>query len=366
MTRNGDEQTTLAAANLRDALLEEEIEEVHPHSGLVHDRDALELLSYLAGQDLEDSHLYQQVLSTEASRATSEAVEAGNVSQMQFMIGYVDNAQDGEDGLVRAARRLSDEGAIGLVVGPPGSGKTATAIDTAAIWQALTGGEVVSNVQSWDLADETVTSSSGLKDALASSEGQVLAVLDELGQTLTSRGEEQQDADEFAKDLKYIRKDMGDGFASRGSLLGVGHTFKDIAKDIRRLATLYIQKPSRRDPGRMVLFDSQGGQDSRDGVGKFKGITDTAQSYREWEASEFVVDRDDVEDVEDDDDQDDARRAQVRTAIKAVKPWDDEGMSQEAVARWGIVTYSSSWVGDRCREWREGEWRELVADPRDD
>lgn len=53
----------------------------------------------------------------------------------------------------------------------------------------------------------------------------------------------------------------------------------------------------------------------------------------------------------------------VKTAIRAVKPWDDDaGLSYPKAAQ--LVDYSREWVGNRVREWRdEYKHRELVEDP---
>lgn len=57
------------------------------------------------------------------------------------------------------------------------------------------------------------------------------------------------------------------------------------------------------------------------------------------------------------------RREAIRYAIKLYQPWsDDDGMSQSQVASM-IGDYSASWVGNRVREWRDGEHRDLVAKP---
>lgn len=59
------------------------------------------------------------------------------------------------------------------------------------------------------------------------------------------------------------------------------------------------------------------------------------------------------------------RREAVKTAIRAVQPWHDEGVSYLEASK--LVDYSREWVGNRVREWRdEYEHRDLVADPTED
>ncbi|MEF8786613.1 MAG: hypothetical protein V5A45_11825 [Haloarculaceae archaeon] len=58
-----------------------------------------------------------------------------------------------------------------------------------------------------------------------------------------------------------------------------------------------------------------------------------------------------------------SREQAIETALRAVKPWDDDiGISQADTG--DIVGYSAGWVNDRVREWRNGEHREKVNDPR--
>ena len=59
-------------------------------------------------------------------------------------------------------------------------------------------------------------------------------------------------------------------------------------------------------------------------------------------------------------------RELTKVAIRLYKPWDDETTrSYEEVAD-AIAEKSTSWVGNRVREWRNGEHRELVPDPREE
>lgn len=54
-----------------------------------------------------------------------------------------------------------------------------------------------------------------------------------------------------------------------------------------------------------------------------------------------------------------ARDQQLKTAIRAVKPWDDDaGMTYREAAK--LIDYSSSWVGDRVDEWKDGHHRDIV------
>ena len=49
-------------------------------------------------------------------------------------------------------------------------------------------------------------------------------------------------------------------------------------------------------------------------------------------------------------------------AIHLRRPWsDDDGLAYSEIAEW--LPYSRQWVGERIRAWRDGDLRDLVADP---
>jgi len=57
-------------------------------------------------------------------------------------------------------------------------------------------------------------------------------------------------------------------------------------------------------------------------------------------------------------------RELTKVAIRLYKPWDEETTrSYEEVAD-AIAEKSDTWVGNRIREWKNGDHRELVSDPR--
>lgn len=68
------------------------------------------------------------------------------------------------------------------------------------------------------------------------------------------------------------------------------------------------------------------------------------------------------EEVDDTPDPDEIRdEEQIKTVVRAVRPWDDEkGMSRRQAAK--LVDYSYGWVRDRVEEWDDGAHRDLVED----
>ena len=52
----------------------------------------------------------------------------------------------------------------------------------------------------------------------------------------------------------------------------------------------------------------------------------------------------------------------IEVAIRLYQPWNDSnGPSYREIAE--ILPYGTGWIGPRIRAWRDGEYRELVADP---
>lgn len=373
------DQTVYAAAQgrefLRNQLADKENSWIFEYAGLIDDAETLDLLNYYCGlfEDTGDNfletRLAQIIIKSAATRTTDRAYREGNVSQLQGMVGLVGRGEDGKQALSEIAERLADEGMICFIVGPPGSGKTALMADVTRVWGALTGGQVYSNLV-WEGADKTVTTDREMFEAMAHYEGPTLGALDELSQELTGRGKQASQAEKFAKALTLVRKKESKHgpYAKRGSVVGVAHTKKRLAPSLRRMATLVVQKPSRKDPGRLILYESEGGSDDLTEIGQYRGLTDTRERYNQHEASSFDV----LGDVEDDGDETEAppdpdevrREAAIETAVKAVKPWTDEGMSYREAA--SLVPFSSSWVGERAKEWESGQHRDVVDAPEDE
>jgi hypothetical protein len=55
-------------------------------------------------------------------------------------------------------------------------------------------------------------------------------------------------------------------------------------------------------------------------------------------------------------------RTLTALAIYCYAPWEDGGPSYRELSF--VFPYSRQWIGERVRAWRDGEFRDLVADPR--
>lgn len=353
---SNDKTGAYAAAELSTELRGEEPgENVRSFAGLIDDSETLRLLNYYdgllgPGEDIEETRIGRLIISNAATETIDEAVRSGSVSHMKSATGLTANEREGGDLYAAAADELSHEGAIGLVFGSPGSGKTATTLDIARSWKVRTGGSLIGNT-SWEGFDRIVTSDKEMLEAMASIEGPVLAVLDEIAQELSGFGTGNKAAEQFSDRLLFIRKreERHGEYAKRGSVLLIGHTRTKTAKSIRRVASFGINKPSRSDPGRAELLSSQGGEDAWNHEADYQGLTDTAESYPEREASEFdiILEEDSEEESESPDDI--RKEEHIKTAIQAVNGGMTYGEASE------LVPYSSDWIGKVYRNWDKGK-----------
>lgn len=359
---SNDSTSAYAAAELGSTLRGEDPgSSVREYAGLIDDKETIRILNYYDGlidEPIEETDIGRLIISNAATETIDEAVRSGSVSQMKSATGLTGNEQDGGDLYGAAADLLSYEGSIGLVFGSPGSGKTATTLDIARSWKVRTGGSLIGNT-SWGGFDRIVRSDMEMLEAMAEIEGPVLAVLDEIAQELSGFGTGNKAAETFSDRLLFIRKreEEHGPKAKRGSVLLIGHTRTKTAKSIRRVASFGINKPSRSDPGRAELLKSEGGVDDWEHESDYKGLTDTAESYPEREASSFDIIMPDEDDEESKDPESIKKEEQIRTAIEACR----SGMTYGDVS--DLVPFSEEWVGKVYRSWKNRDKHTHIVDP---
>jgi energy-coupling factor transporter ATP-binding protein EcfA2 len=345
-------ENAYASAELATSLRDEPGEYVRDWSGLIDDKETVELLNHLdtvSAEPVEQTKMGRQIIENAASETIDDSVRAGNVSQMKAATGLTNQSEDKDRFFVEVADRLANEGSVGLVFGSPGSGKTSLVLDAANVWRAITGGRVIANID-WEGADETFYSDTAMLEAMAAYQGPVLAVLDEVAQELSGFGTGSKKAESFSDSLLFIRKreQQHGEYAKRGSVLAVAHTRTKTAKEIRRVASFAVEKPNKNRPDMARILESEGGKDEWQELDTYQGLTDTAETYDEYQASEFEVSEnyDDEADV-DEPDVDPEKRAAIQTALTLAL---EEGLSYEKAGE--TVGYSSSWVSDRVSEYR--------------
>lgn len=352
-----------AAAELGTALRDGEADSVRRFAGLIDDDRGRALLNYydsLFLEPVEETSIGQEIIANYSTDTIDNAVKNGAVSQMKAATGLTGQSEDGRDFYGAVASQLEYEGSIGLVFGSPGSGKTATTIDAAKVWQARTGGAIIGNT-TWDGFDGQFSSDKELLEEMASRKGPVLAVIDEVAQDLSGFGSGNKDAEHFSDNLLLIRnrdREYGD-YAKKGSVLLVGHTRVKTAKSIRRIASFGIEKPKRSAPDRARLLESEGGKDQWEEVDSYQGLTDSAANYAEYESSTFTIELADEDDEDDGEDthKDEQWRKDVETVIRATQVRD---MTQKEAM--DLVDWSKGWVANRVQEWKDGE-HEFVTLP---
>jgi hypothetical protein len=355
-----------ASAELASELRGEEPgEQVRRWAGLIDDKQTLSLLDRLETSldaPVEQTAIGREIIGREATETVDEAVRAGHVSQMKAATGFTKQHEGARECLSEVAGRLSDEGTVGLVFGAPGSGKTSLCIDAATVWRAYTGGRVIANID-WNGSDGTFKSDTEMLEQMASSKGQTLAIVDEVAQELSGFGTGNKKVEAFSDSLLFIRKrETAHGpNPKRGSVLAVGHTRTKTAKSIRRVASFGVEKPDKSRKHMARLLNSEGGKDDWNELGSYQGLTDSAESFDEYQASAFSVSENYSDgDGGDGDSIDVSRRADIQTVITLVETQD-----ATYTAAGDAVGYSSSWVSDRVSEHRDGEfsdWIEVATD----
>jgi hypothetical protein len=187
-------------------------------------------------------------------------------------------------------------------------------------------------------------------EAMASYQGPVLAVLDEVAQELSGFGTGSKKAEAFSDSLLFIRKRQEEHgeYAKRGSVMAVAHTRTKTAKEIRRVASFAVEKPDKTRPDRARILESEGGKDEWHELDTYQGLTDTAETYDEYQASDFEV----SEDYDDDsgDGSDNGKDDAIRRALELHL---NEGFTQEDAGK--AVGYSAGWVSNKVQKFRAGE-----------
>lgn len=367
------EQVTYSAAQLRKRILGGEVEESHAHAGLVPDDDARELLNTLAtafdpaqhaGLDaVEESELFQTVLRNETTDTLTDAVTAGNVSQMQYAVGMVNHEKDAESGSYRRwlHSTLVSEATVLFVTGGMNSGKTDWGHAAADEWHMVTRGRILTNLESAAERNEHVEFVSSYEEVetlFKESTDDFYLFIDETGQGLTGVGSDQQKANALAALLKLVRK----GDAPPGTkrcITFAGQTIMDLSRDLRRLVAqtgAFVHKPSKKrlEVYGDELVDATEIQKAKPKT-TFTGIKKSRITFDTTEEPGFDMSGA-VEDSTGDGGLSE-RQKDIRTAIRAVA---NQGLDYRGAA--GLTDYRKDWVGDRYREWRDhGEHVEIAG-----
>lgn len=245
------DETLLTAAKLREQI-DGNIDggpDVLAHAGTVTDPDDVHVLSWLAHaledaddlpDDLEETSLGREVLSTFRTATATAAVQESDPTQLSHLVGVTEQDLDAS-ALTLPARildLLENDGALCtiLAAGIPNSGKTNTVwllVELARTrWKDLT---VISNAKA-DLVDRRVTSAHELAIAILEEDGPIAVVIDEGSTHFDARTNSYEVAAQWSPLLKRMSK-VGVELAAV-----IGHTGKDVDPEVKRLTTVGLYK----------------------------------------------------------------------------------------------------------------------------
>jgi len=368
MADKNSEQVTYSAAQLSEAL--PELREAHPHAGKVQNTDKRQLMSYLASVhdgDITETDIYRDIVRNEATESLTDAINEGNVSEMQFAVGMVDHSEGHADRNAQAWLRnqILDEAYVGWVTGGMGSGKTDFAFDRADDFHHATRGRVGTNVESAVTSNDHIEGVYGYEELDAffkESSTDTIMVLDETDQRLSGKGKDGQYADALADSLKLIRK--GDSSQCYRAILLIGQTIRGAGKELRRLikSNGHLYHKTSKTTVEVYKNVVSGELENKSPDREITGVRGTRYDFDTGEESGFDMSAALGENSDEDEDSELSRQQAIAIVLRAHKPWTDEsGVSQADAA--DSVGYSAGWVCDRVREWRNGEYRELVNHP---
>jgi len=297
-----------AAADLRDYLLRGDDGEVpRPEAIGLESEAAVDVMVAVmrhypyddpdVPDDPMQSAIVQSIIQSSGSRSLQKAVEQGNLDKISYWKGITgtDKSDAGTFELVEVIRDLFKPGdrdhMLNLViyappppVGPTGVGKTDFA------YTVIEGAEVchddisVSSNNTTDPYDDDVQSWSELESWLSSTSGTKLFMWDEAAQVLQFSDMDAGKA--LSQLIKLLRK-------HNCHLIVVGHTGKDIPRDVRRMV-MFCQKTSKKEAviGAGLTEDQKGWMKIDNVTHRIENIPATSVEYSSTgDTGEFVFDQ---------------------------------------------------------------------------
>jgi hypothetical protein len=241
------------------------------------------------------------------------------------------------------------------VIGDEGMGKSTLIIQLAVAYCLARDGEPP---EIDELLDRICFDRRGFQEMMANSEKQALIIVPDAARILYSM-------DVAKSEQKQIEKDLMDVRGLEYFILLGFQSWDRIGGEIKeRRAKLAIKIPRRglvRGYGREAMDHriDEGTWPSSDLTDKFPPLdgTDLWQAYQELDEQEK---RDRLAGEGNRDPEEAKKDVQRAVAIRAVKPWAprNHGMTQRDAAK--LIDYSESWVSETVRDWKDGEYRELV------
>jgi len=252
---------------------------------------------------------------------------------------------------------------IVAVVGDEGSGKSTYMTHMAVLWDSIQNetvdnGRVLESIL-WGGRDEFI-------EALRERDPGSLIAVQDAAHSLFSKEAMHGAQIQLEKSLLDIR--------IRNFLIVLGfQDFDDMPSGLkdRRCETVFRLETHRGQPTGNVRIYDRGSIDKRIQEGEWPDEADERDRFESLDGTEIWAsfserDREAklsrLEDSRDMGTEEVQKREQLKIALRAVRPWDDtDGMSQGETAR-HLLDYSQSWVSEQIRNWKSGDYPELLPD----
>lgn len=288
-------------------LPKQEHRDVHPVVGMIPDKDIRHYVMFQAEaydpdapefdgvdmpRDFWDTDFAQEIIRKYGTDVGTNALESGNVGQLQYFSGLVGYKTDvsGMQTLMKTQQLIEKFPVFILYIfAPMGFGKTDFALLMIEVFYSVYGDENVitgSNIGSWDEGDAYIDTYEDyitwLKEGRDDDKHRIF-ILDEGSQNLTGSGSDQQNQQVLAKMLKLARK-------YGGHLIIIGHDGKDVGPGIRALASAVVEKTDTKEA--VFWHDVK----DREGIGKIlslSGVPQTSMTYDTEDISTWSMGEDD-------------------------------------------------------------------------
>jgi hypothetical protein len=241
------------------------------------------------------------------------------------------------------------------VIGDEGMGKSTLIMQLAVKYCMVRDGEPP---EIEELLDRICYDRADFKQAMAESEKQALIIVPDAARILYSM-------DVAKSEQKTIEKDLMDVRGLEYMILLGFQSWKRIGGEIKeRRSKLALKIPRRglvRCYGREAMDHriDEGEWPSSTLTDKFRPL-DGTDLWDEYQRLDEEKKRDRLAGEGNQDPEDAKKAVQRKIAIRATKPWAPGrvGMTQRDAAK--LIDYSESWVSETVRDWKDGDYRDLV------